>query len=311
MPRHPVLPFRPARHPSIAISSKSFPSNVFPAVLLTACLLALPGSPRAGCGLSFCPKPEQPGERNLDLGLMTRQTAFDIQGTEGGYTELMATIQYTAWGRLALGLHAPFILLDAASDEAGVGNFIAYAEWRLRPAFLSALAGGVQAEIPMGGSEHGLGDDHWMAVPYLTAAYHPAGRLMLGGALGTSFSVYGDHEEGHHHSGQEPSPIYVHPHEHFEFLYRLSAGARLLEGAFLPEAFLDGQHVLGDTEEEGADTEFLSLGVTLPWGWNSLIIAPNLSIPVLSRDRYSWSAGISLGWKLGLGGGTASKVGET
>lgn len=279
--------------------------------LLLASLLAAAAPSESGCGLTFCPRPEEPGARNLELAFAAKRTAFDIQGTEGGYTELMASAQYTAFGKLALGLHAPFILLDADGTEAGFGNLVAYAEFRGRPAWLSAFGAGVQAEIPMpGASEHGLGDDHFMAVPYVSLA-KPLGGVMLGGALGTAFTVYGAHAEGHHHEGSEPAPIYVHPHEHFEFLYRASAGMRLAGGAFLPEAFLDGQRVIGDAEVAGADLDFLAAGFTLPWVWKGLTVAPHAAVPLLSDSRFTWSAGVTLGWKLGLGGSLRHAPGET
>lgn len=284
--------------------------NILRLSMLAAFLCGLlADAPKAGCGLTFCPKPEGPGERSLDLSFMVKNTGFDIQGVEGSYTELMVTVQYTAFGRLALGLHSPFLFLETDGSEAGMGNLVAYGEWRLRPAFLAALALGVQLEIPMGGSDHGLGDDHWMAVPYLTAAKH-AGPLMLGAALGTAFTVYGGHSDAPHHTGQAPTPVYVHPHEHFELLYRFSAGARLLDGAFLPEAFLDGQQVLGHSEVEGADIAFLATGVSLPWIFGAWQVVPSLSLPVLSRDRFLWNAGITLGWKLGFGASTP-RSGET
>lgn len=286
------------------------PSPRASALLLTLLLSAAVPS-QSGCGLSFCPRPEEPGSRNLELGFMAKRTAFDIQGTEGGYEELMASVQYTAFGRLAFGLHVPFLLLDAEGTEAGFGNLVAYAEFRARPEWLSAFGAGVQAEIPMpGASEHGLGDDHWMAAPYVSLA-KPLGRLMLGGALGTAFTVYGAHAEGHHHHANEPTPIYVHPHEHFEFLYRASAGLRLAGGTFLPEAYLDGQRVIGDTEVPGADVDFLAAGISLPWVRKGLTVAPNAAIPILSNSRFTWSAGITFGWKLDLGGSRHQTSGET
>lgn len=270
------------------------------AVFLAAVLAAATPS-EAGCGLSFCPRPEEPGSRDLELGLLAKRTAFAIQGTEGGYTELMASAQYLAFGKLALGLHAPFILLDAGGSEAGLGNLVAYAEYRVRPAWLSAFGAGVQAEIPMpGASEHGLGDDHWMAVPYASLA-KPLGPVMLGASVGAAFTVYGAHAEGAHHHGAEPVPVYVHPHEHFEFLYRVSAGMRLSGGDFLPEVFLDGQRVIGEAEEAGADRDFLAAGLSLPWVWRRLTVAPNAAFPLLSDSRFTWTAGMALGWKFGLG----------
>src|SRR5687768_5383688 len=123
--------------------------ETFRNALLLAATLATALPARAGCGLSFCPRPEEPGARNLELGFMAKRTAFDIQGTEGSYGELMGTVQYTAFGKLALGLHVPFILLDAERSEAGLGNLIAFAEFRARPSWLSAMGTGVQVEIPV------------------------------------------------------------------------------------------------------------------------------------------------------------------
>jgi hypothetical protein len=278
---------------------------------LLAALLAAAAPSESGCGLTFCPRPEDPGSQNLEIAFAAKRTAFDIQETEGGYTELMATLQYTAFGKLALGLHAPFILLDADGTEAGFGNLVAYAEYRARPAWLNAFGAGLQAEIPMPNtSERGLGDDHYMVVPYAIFA-KPFGGVMLGGALGTAFTVYGAHAEGHHHEGSGPDPIYVHPHEHFEFLYRASAGIRLAGGAFLPEAFLDGQRVIGEAETAGADLDFLAVGVSLPWVWKDISLAPNAVFPILSDARFTWSAGLTLGWKLGLGGSRLPSPGET
>lgn len=271
-------------------------------LLFLAASLLPGGAAHAGCGLSFCPRPERPGEKHLELGFMAKHTAFDIQGTEGAYQELMASVQYTAFGRLALGLHAPFIVLDAGTTEAGMGNLVAYAEWRARPEWLNAFGAGVQLEIPMGGSDRGLGDDHWMMVPYLTLARH-LGPLMLGGGLGVAFTVYGAHaEEAHaHHAGRESVPVYVHPHEHSELLYRVSAGAPMADMRFLPEIFLDGQQVLGHTEVEGADISFLNAGLSLPRVWGSLTIASHAAFPLLG-ERFAWTAGVTLAWKLGLGG---------
>lgn len=280
------------------------------ALPLLLALLLPSASLHAGCGLSFCPRPEQPGEKNLELGFQARHTAFDIQGTQGDYQELMASLQYTAFGRLALGLHVPFIVLDAGGTEAGFGNLVGYAEWRARPEWLNAFGAGVQLEIPMGGSDRGLGDDHWMTVAYLSLARH-LGPLMLGGGLGVSFTVSGAHaDDAHaHHAGQEATPVYVHPHERSELLYRVSAGAPLAGMKFLPEIFLDGQQVLGHPEAEGADVAFLNLGLSLAWAWRSLTLAPNGTVPVLGK-RFSWGAGVTLAWKLGLGG-QAPAAGET
>lgn len=278
------------------------------ALAFAAIALAAEGA-FAACGLSFCPRPDQPGVKSLELGFMARQTAFDIQGTAGGFTELVASAQYTVFGRLALGLHAPLILLEAEGTETGLGNFSAYAELRARPAWLSAFGAGVQLEIPMGGRDHGLGDDHWMAVPYASLARR-AGPLMLGAALGASFTVPGANEGAQHHAGHEPVPVYVHPHGHFEFLYRLSAGMSLLRGTLLPEGFLDGQRVLGDPGTEGADRHFLAAGVSLPWQRGPVTVAPNASFPLLADSRSLWSAGITLGWKLGFGGARSGTPGE-
>lgn len=272
------------------------------AARIPAAALLVAGGAQAGCGLSFCPRPEAPGAQSFELGLTAKETGFDIQETSGSYTELMGSLQYTAWGRLALGLHAPFILLHADDvSEAGPGNLIAYAELRVRPAWLAAFSAGVQLEIPSGASHHGLADDHFMAVPYVSLARH-AGPVMLGAALGAAFALHGDHGGGHDHAAMGAAPVYVHPHEDMEFLYRVTAGTRLLEGRFLPEIFLDGQRVLGHTEEPDAGTDFLSVGASFPVIWNDLTVSPSLSFPVLPDHRFEWSAGATLGWRIGIGG---------
>lgn len=264
----------------------------------------------AACGLSFCPRPEEPGANNIDLAFMAKETGFDIQGTDGRYTELMGSVQYTAFSHLALGLHVPFIILEATETEFGLGNLIAYAEWRSRPSWLSAFGAGVQFELPTGESQHGLADDHYMAVPYASLGL-PAGPVMLGGALGLATTLYGNHEEGAHHAGHEPTPVFVHPHEHLEFLYRISVGARLLGGKFLPEAFVDGQRVLATPDDPDAGVDFLNLGVSLPFQWKELLLTPSIAIPVLPDHRFEWGAGLTIGWRFGLGGGKSGHYGET
>lgn len=270
------------------------------AVLITGLVLLGAPAARASCGLTFCPRPEEPGVDNLEFGLMAKESGFDLHGTSGSYTELRGNLQYTAWGRLVMGLHLPFILLHASGTEAGFGNAMAFVEYRARPSWLSAFGAGVQLEFPTGAADHGLADDHYMAVPYLSLAA-PAGPLMAGGALGLATTFLGNHDHGQPHAGHVSNPVYVQPHESFEFLYRLSAGARLLGGKFLPEAFMDGQRVLKEPEDPDAGMDFLNLGVSLPFQLKALLFTPNFAVPVFPDHRFEWSAGLSVGWKLGLG----------
>lgn len=270
------------------------------AILVTGLVLAGAPASRASCGLTFCPRSEEPGADKVEFGLMAKESGFDLHGTSGSYTELRGNLQYTAWGRLVMGLHLPFILLQASGTEAGFGNAMAFVEYRARPSWLSAFGAGVQLEFPTGAADHGLADDHYMAVPYMSLAA-PAGPLMVGGALGLATSFLGDHDDGEPHAGHVSVPVYVQPHEHFEFLYRISAGGRLLGGKFLPEAFIDGQRVLQEPDDPEAGVDFLNLGVSLPFQLKALLLTPNFAVPVFPDHRFEWSAGLSVGWKIGLG----------
>ncbi len=275
--------------------------NIFSYWLVLIGLLS--GASRASCGLQYCQIGNESHEGPWRLGWSLHQTGFDIQGTSGSYSEGVASIHYRPSEAWRFNFHLPYTALSKNKGTVlGFSNPLAMAEYRWYMGQKQWLGLGVQGELPFGDDESGLAQSHFMLMPY--SSWTKIGtRFFFSGTTGLSFAV-GD---GHHHevnsmemnqqgmstpSHIEQSPLYVHPHEDFEWNYRLGSGVAFWKSHFTPGTFLSGQHVLNSKLEQGTSRDFISLGVNAPFIVNRYTLTPEMEIPVIASRRYEWTAGL-------------------
>jgi hypothetical protein len=261
----------------------------------------------ASCGLHFCPRvQEQPKAASWQLGYTFNRSGFDIGGAHGTYSEGVADIRYMRGDAWTVDLHVPFLALTVDSRTVfGFANPLALAEYRLHPGAGRMLGFGLQTEIPLGDADAGLAQEHFMLMPY-AAISQSLRRLFFSFTSGVSFALTGSHPHasdatapghGAHGALGAGSPLYVNPHEDFEWVYRVSAGANLWNGRAHPELFVSGQRVLGEVKS-GAARDYLNVGFTAPVRSGRLILSPNLEVPVTEDHRFDWTVGMGVGIRL-------------
>lgn len=266
--------------------------------------LAAVGAVDAACGLHICPR-QEPADHSWQLGWTQGQSGFDIANTAGTYAEGVADIRYRHGRQWVADAHFPFLALSAGNHTAyGMGNPIALIEYRMHPGGGHMLGLGLQGEIPLGDHESGLAQEHFMLMPYASLSKAFAG-FFLGGSSGVSKAIGHHHEAGMdmgsmEHAAQTAtqsigSPLYVHPHEDFEWSYRVSAGLAMQGGRFNPELSLSGQHVLSEPSQASDGDRFLSAGISAPIRVGRYVLTPEAAVPVSRARRFEWSASIGFG----------------
>jgi hypothetical protein len=276
--------------------------------------LSAAGLADASCGLHICPR-RDPDTHAWQLGWTQSQSGFDLAHTTGTFAEGVAQIRYQHGQSFMASAHIPFLALTIGSHTAfGPGNPLALIEYRIHPGAGTMLGVGMQAEIPLGDHGSGLAQEHFMAMPYATLSKSLA-DFFFSGSSGISKAI-GPHEhgagtgtdvmegmEGMDHASHAAhqgigSPLYVHPHEDFEWSWRTSTGVALLRGRINPEVSLSGQHVLSEPAEAGAATYFLSAGISAPIRMGRYEVTPEAGLPVSPDHRFEWTAGLGFGIRI-------------
>lgn len=281
-------------------------STVVPGIRAAAisAIMAAASPLQAACGLHFCPRVKERSEAaSWQLGWTFNRSGFDIGGANGAYSEGVADIRYMRGDAWTVDVHVPFLALTVDSRTVwGFANPLALVEYRLHPGTGNMLGLGLQTEFPLGDADAGLSQEHFMLMPYASIS-HSRQRVFFSLTSGVSFALSGSHphasdavapEHGAHGAG---TPLYVHPHEDFEWSYRASAGAALWNRRAHPEAFLSGQRVLGALKN-GAARDYLNVGFTAPVQAGRFILSPNLEVPVTEERRFEWTVGMGAGIKI-------------
>jgi hypothetical protein len=207
---------------------------------------------RAGCGLEYCQEPTL-SETSSSLGVTYQNVRYDWQEFSGTYSAFLSRYQYTA-RRWKAGGFVSVITLHG-EDHTGIGNPVAFAEYRLTGEGSSRAAVGAQVELDAGDHEHGIASEHSEALPYLSVS---GGNSYRGWAavVGTRYAL----TESHSH-GRAPghTPQVVNPHEGKELLYRASLRSAIGWTRWQGEIFGDGQHALTG---EGRGPGYLTGGLS-------------------------------------------------
>jgi hypothetical protein len=280
-------------------------------VLATALVGVLLDAPPAQgfCGLQSCPRVEPRGaSHSFEAGLRTRAVAFDIAGERGVYGVASPRFFARALG-MTLGAEVPLVTLHTGDvDASGLGNPVLMAQYARR--FSHDWSGelGVQWELPLGDTEHGLADDHMMVLPWIglrkewSASWHTSGMLGYSTTLegdyptsaaavssrGTELSKSSHNGVDHGIPGQPP--VYVNPHGDREVHWRAGLGARAAE-AWTFEAFGLGQADLSE-----ANTVFYArAGLSAEWALtSSLTLQAIADAPVTSARRSETALGLDI-----------------
>lgn len=275
-----------------------------PILRVALAALASGSALEAACGLHICPR-QEPSDHSWQLGWTQGQSGFDIENTAGTYAEGVADIRYRHGQEWVADAHIPFVALSAGTHSAyGLGNPVALVEYRMHPGVGYMLGLGLQGEVPLGDHESGLAQEHFMLMPYASLSKVFA-VFFVSGSSGVSKAIGHHHEAGMDmgsmdHSGHTASqaigsPLFVHPHEDFEWSYRGSAGLALHGGRFNPEISLSGQHVLSEPSQGTGGVNFYSAGFSAPIRIGRYVLTPDAAVPVSRDHRFEWSASLGIG----------------
>jgi hypothetical protein len=279
----------------------------FRLLILSAAFAASAG---AFCGLQSCPRVRDPhsAPRPFEAGLRTRAVAFDIAGEEGYYGVVSPRFVARVRG-LSLGVEAPWVTLHTDGiDASGLGNPLLMLQYAGRLSHAWSAEAGLQVELPFGDADHGLADDHVMALPWVGlrkewgASWYTSG--MLGYSQALEKRVHSEDESGgahvaslakrsHNgvdHGAPEETPVFVNPHGDREIHGRAGLGWRLNEGWTL-EGFGLGQADVSEPDP----VYYARLGVSAEWVLTSALALQALAdAPVTAARRSEAALGVDM-----------------
>ncbi len=258
----------------------------------------------ASCGLHGCPlEVATPNitDSAFRLQAAIQQTAFDVEGISGDYTQITPRIEYTGVRNLIFGGYLPLVSLrkDTGGADFGIGNAVVLAEYAAPPLDNFSVAFGLQYEIPIGDHEAGMADDHQELLPYISLfragrIFGAFARLGFRKALGSEKHAVNDEpsDHEHEHGGEEGTVLVVGPHAGEEIVYRFGITTHLDNLNLTPVLYVDGQHVV----EAGIgvrDFAAVGLAVSVPIG-PRYQLSPRVEVSFTDEVRFKRGASVAI-----------------
>jgi hypothetical protein len=251
------------------------------ATAAVALFCALPTSRlEASCGLHVCPIPVAVGREKFPSQAYIEPvyTAFDIGG-KGSFvqTNLVGVYEHRLF-RLGAVMSVVYLNDPSGKNTVGLANPLPYGEVYIYNGSQTKFSVGSQFELALGNHDDGLGEDHYMAMPYLNF-WQTINDLRLAVQVGYLQALSHD---------SHGATVYVNPHSDSELAARLVSSYTWLS-TLTGELSASLRQVM-DHDASG-DKTFLDLGTAVRVQMtSSMALRGGINIPITSTQRYLYQA---------------------